>query len=397
MDKKLEVKNLQISFRTQGGILKAVRNISFDLHRGETLAIVGESGSGKSVTSKAIMGILAGNSIVEGGEILYDGQDLLKISEEDFHKIRGDKIAMIFQDPMSSLNPIMRVGKQLTEAMILKAKTGKKNAKTSFNSMLKVLGDNINAANSAAGEGDSAGVAEKLKKFDSFCIEATKIEREFNEAYGNATQLEMDLENAILMLKKQKKFDIVSEAKRAIKTLTLSYNKYVVVDDASTGACKTRLEELISQGKKASAEVALPVFENVLSIVKDALAKEQPNFFTLGYYISTNSGEGLDHMSVSEMNKFTREFLDQNFMYDFIATAEKGVIYSHKKSIEQKMACLADLNEALDYFKCGNIDEKKAFAYHKTLSNKVEKGIDRLRVKKESIEYVFHSAPSSLA
>ena len=135
MDKKLEVKNLQISFRTQGGILKAVRNISFDLYKGETLAIVGESGSGKSVTSKAIMGILAGNSIVEGGQIRYDGQDLLKISEEDFHKLRGDKVAMIFQDPMSSLNPIMRIGQQLTEAMILKAKTGKKNAKNAFNNM----------------------------------------------------------------------------------------------------------------------------------------------------------------------------------------------------------------------------------------------------------------------
>ena len=119
MEKKLEVKNLQISFRTQSGIVKAVRDISFDLYKGETFAIVGESGSGKSVTSKAIMGILAGNSIVEGGEILYDGQDLLKISEEDYHKIRGDKIAMIFQDPMSSLNPIMRIGQQLTEAMIL--------------------------------------------------------------------------------------------------------------------------------------------------------------------------------------------------------------------------------------------------------------------------------------
>mgnify|MGYP002509020250 CR=1 FL=1 len=79
MDKKLEVKNLQISFRTQGGIVKAVRNISFDLQKGETLAIVGESGSGKSVTSKAIMGILAGNSIVEGGEILYDGKPFSEI------------------------------------------------------------------------------------------------------------------------------------------------------------------------------------------------------------------------------------------------------------------------------------------------------------------------------
>ena len=88
MEKKLEVKNLQISFRTQSGLLKAVRDISFDLYKGETLAIVGESGSGKSVTSKAIIGILAGNAVVEGGEILYDGQDLLKISEDDFHKIR---------------------------------------------------------------------------------------------------------------------------------------------------------------------------------------------------------------------------------------------------------------------------------------------------------------------
>ena len=78
MEKKLEVKDLIISFRTQNGKVQAVRDISFDLYKGETLAIVGESGSGKSVTSRAVMGILAGNSIVEGGEIIYDGQDLLK-------------------------------------------------------------------------------------------------------------------------------------------------------------------------------------------------------------------------------------------------------------------------------------------------------------------------------
>ena len=202
MEKKLEVKDLQISFRTQGGILKAVRNISFDLNKGETLAIVGESGSGKSVTSKAIMGILAGNSIVEGGEILYDGQDLLKISEDDYHKLRGDKIAMIFQDPMSSLNPIMRVGQQLTEAMILKAKTGKKNARNAFNAKLSLLGKNINEANKAAGKDQSALVAEKLKTFDTFCIAATKIEGAFNEAYTNAMQLEVGLQDAILMVQK---------------------------------------------------------------------------------------------------------------------------------------------------------------------------------------------------
>mgnify|MGYP000485084218 CR=1 FL=1 len=128
MEKKLEVKDLIISFRTQNGKVQAVRDISFDLYKGETLAIVGESGSGKSVTSRAVMGILAGNSIVEGGEIIYDGQDLLKISEEDFQKLRGDKIGMIFQDPLSSLNPIVKVGKQLTEAMLLKSSAGRRNA-----------------------------------------------------------------------------------------------------------------------------------------------------------------------------------------------------------------------------------------------------------------------------
>ena len=107
MEKKLQVKNLRISFRTSNGKVQAVRDISFDLAKGETLAIVGESGSGKSVTSKAILGIQAGNAITESGEIIYDGKDLLKITEEEFHKIRGDKIAMIFQDPMSSLNPIV--------------------------------------------------------------------------------------------------------------------------------------------------------------------------------------------------------------------------------------------------------------------------------------------------
>ena len=118
-EKILEVKDLVLSFKTDHGILKAVRNISFDLYKGETLCIVGESGSGKSVTSKAVMGILANNSIVEGGHIYYRGEDLLEVAEEEFHKIRGHKIGMIFQDPLSSLNPIVRIGKQITEATLV--------------------------------------------------------------------------------------------------------------------------------------------------------------------------------------------------------------------------------------------------------------------------------------
>jgi len=125
----LSVKDLEISFKTQYGILKAIRGVSFDLYKGETLSIVGESGSGKSVTSRAIMGLLAGNSIVDGGKILYNGLDLLQIPEESFHKIRGSKISMIFQDPMSSLNPIVRIGHQITETLKFKLKMPREMAK----------------------------------------------------------------------------------------------------------------------------------------------------------------------------------------------------------------------------------------------------------------------------
>ena len=141
--KILDVKNLRISFRTLNGTVKAVRGIDFSLYRGRTLAIVGESGSGKSVTSRAIMGILANNKIVEEGEILYDGKDLLRISEEEYTKIRGSKISMIFQDPMSSLNPIMKVGKQVVESMRLKDQSSKRHAKKTFNRLSKVLLDSI--------------------------------------------------------------------------------------------------------------------------------------------------------------------------------------------------------------------------------------------------------------
>ncbi len=124
MAKKLEVKNLQISFRTDGGLLQAVRGISFVLEQGRTLAIVGESGSGKSVTSRAVLGILPTNAQVEDGEILYNGENLLLQSEEKLCTVRGKRIAMIFQDPMSSLNPVMRIGRQITEVMLQKDRSG---------------------------------------------------------------------------------------------------------------------------------------------------------------------------------------------------------------------------------------------------------------------------------
>jgi len=166
-DKILEVRDLSISFKTQQGLLRAVREVNFDLYRGETLAIVGESGSGKSVTSRAIIGILAGNAVHDGGAIYYYSKDvknlrkfqemkaqegksvdddkepvidLMSIPEDDFHKLRGSRISMIFQDPMSSLNPIMRIGKQISEALYLKMGLTKEEAKARALELMKEVG-----------------------------------------------------------------------------------------------------------------------------------------------------------------------------------------------------------------------------------------------------------------
>ena len=140
MEKILDVKNLQISFRTGNGNVQAVRDISFELNRGETIAVVGESGSGKSVTARAIMGILAPNAMVESGEIIYEDRDLLKISEEEFCKLRGSHISMVFQDPLSSLNPIVKIGKQITETMILNGKMSKREAKERAIGLMREVG-----------------------------------------------------------------------------------------------------------------------------------------------------------------------------------------------------------------------------------------------------------------
>jgi oligopeptide transport system ATP-binding protein len=114
----LRVDDLQISFATYGGEIQAVRGVTFDLKQGETLAIVGESGSGKSVTAKSIMRLNPeANTIVRGGEILFEGENILKLSEKRMQSVRGPKIAMVFQDPMTSLDPTMKVGRQITESL----------------------------------------------------------------------------------------------------------------------------------------------------------------------------------------------------------------------------------------------------------------------------------------
>ena len=136
----LSVQDLHVSFTTYGGEVKAVRGVSFDLHKGETLAIVGESGCGKSVTSQSIMRLIPDPpGKVTGGRILFNGRDLLKATESQMRKIRGADISMIFQDPMTALNPTLTIGEQIMEGIRQHHDVSKREAKQKAIDMLKLV------------------------------------------------------------------------------------------------------------------------------------------------------------------------------------------------------------------------------------------------------------------
>jgi peptide/nickel transport system ATP-binding protein len=140
-EKILEIKNLKTQFKTDGGVITAVDDVSFDVFRGQTLGIVGESGCGKSVTSLSIMRLIPNPpGQIVGGQILYQGKDLLGLPMSEMRKIRGNEISMIFQEPMTSLNPVFTIGNQLREAIQLHQDLSKKDAHAKAVEMLTLVG-----------------------------------------------------------------------------------------------------------------------------------------------------------------------------------------------------------------------------------------------------------------
>ena len=136
----LSIENLRIHFETFAGEVQAIRGVNLKLEKGETLALVGESGSGKSVTAKSVMKLLSNNAVVKEGAIIFKGENIFEKSERDMQSIRGKKIAMIFQDPMTSLDPTMKIGKQITEVIIKHEKTSKEEADKRAEELLELVG-----------------------------------------------------------------------------------------------------------------------------------------------------------------------------------------------------------------------------------------------------------------
>ncbi len=408
---KLSVNDLKVSFRTDAGKVQAVRNISFDLYKGETLAIVGESGSGKSVTSKAIMGISAVNAIYEGGEILYDGQDLMRIPEEEMHKLRGDKIAMIFQDPLSALNPIMRIGRQITEAMLLKNKANRKEGRVTFNKTLAELSEMMKKA---LAETPNVGVStsdvdQYIKTFDNFNIQAIKLENSYNAARTAAEEMIALIEDLLFLTEKKQKVDVVSTLKLIRRTLRDIDDKYFASKYAETlkehtAAFKGILRaerKKVSFAKKlvrsaASKHEASPETVEFLTalekLAKEMLDQPRYNFFRIGYYVYKHPDTDLSQMSADEANEIAIKFLNGDFMDSFIALMKIAVQYSFDKTMENKKAAIAALESAIGFFRAGSFTAQEADAACKSVNKSVLAAIDPLAVVKDNVAYTFGGA-----
>ena len=411
---KLSVNNLRISFRTDAGKVQAVRDISFDLYKGETLAIVGESGSGKSVTSKAIMGISAVNSIHEGGEILYDGQDLVRIPEEEMHKLRGDKIAMIFQDPLSSLNPIMRIGRQITEAMLLKNKANRKEGRETFNKTLEIMSDMMKQA-LAKTPGARVSIAEVdkyIKTFDDFNIRAIKLENSYNDARTAAEEMIAAIEDLLFMTEKKQKVDVIATLKLITRRLGEINDKYFVAGNAEVLKAhavalaaalraekkKVKLSDSVKKiaGGSASKKQASPETVEVLEALKDTartmLDQTPYNFFRIGYYVYKHPDADLSHMPADEANEMALNFLLKDFLDSFIELEKIAVLYSFNKALENKKIAVKSLKQAIDFFKAGGFTEQSAESLCKAVNKDVLASIDPLAVIKDNIAYTFGGA-----
>ena len=390
MKKKLGVENLTISFRTVNGNVQAVRDISFNLYEGETLCIVGESGSGKSVTSRAILGILAKNAIVQGGKIFYDGKNLLKISEDDFHRIRGDKIAMIFQDPMSSLNPIMRVGKQLTEAMILKNRANRRESRRIFN---KLLSETVKYMN--LNETDETIIKENEKMasdFNQFEVKHLSLENEYDLNKETCNDLNLYIKDVLFRIEKNQKIDYKKELKyinqnyKQIQGTYFAPDIKVLVDEVTTLNGIKNLKKPSDEEKT----IITTCLNNIISFLEklENDNKVKYNFFALGYYL-TFEGEKLpEYKDISDLNKKLRKVLDDNFMLKFISKVEKALDLSGKESIENSknaLELLRDLRKLdLDVVEYKEYKEKAKYVVAA-----VEKSIDALDIYRQSPCYTF--------
>ena len=352
--KELQVRNLRISFKTNNGHVKAVRDISFDLEKGETLAIVGESGSGKSVTAKAMLGILAANSVVEGGEIIYNGDDLLKYTEKDFNKIRGNKFTMIFQDPLSSLDPIMKIGKQMTEATLLNGKTNQKNAKIEYNKYMNLLKKLMKEAGC-----DESAIA-NLAAFDKRIREGSVVESKYRESNEYLDSTLLTLRKLEVSVFGEDKTLFEKDYKEYTDKLIKANNLWKAGDSTLVTDSAAALDAAVKSGDVERIKKAI---EELKVNTRTEIDAETPMFYTGDY----------DYAALKE-------------------NIAKAISYSKEKQVPLKEQVVKDLKEARPIFEEEKLDIKLAQKTIAKLAKQVDEAIDRVKLQKNSDAYTFRSS-----
>lgn len=399
MSVKLDVRNLNVTFWTNTGTVQAVRNIDFQLNEGETLAIVGESGSGKSVTAKTIMGILAPNATIGSGEIIYNGMDILQLSEDQFHDLRGNEIAMIFQDPLSSLNPIVRVGKQLTEAMEANNITRRKRASKEFQAIQADLKQGLARAYEHEGLSSQEASHKANHNVDRFAHllaesgkESTRwqLARDFFDVYSG------NLEDVRVNLIGGTPEKVVTALEEVNASLTHIAHP-LVVNNASE--IESKISQLLKDAKQLRRSDDKALREQMLTVIVElqkqieeirASVDERPDFLAMGY-ANMNGKTWADDASVRAKINSLRQELDESFFDSFSKDLELAIRLSMDDSVARKQQALEAMSEAYDGIG-ETISNHEAEQLEAKLTPLVNQALNNLDVGKDSAAMIFAPA-----
>ena len=318
--------------------------------------------------------------------------DLLKIPEDEMCRIRGDRISMIFQDPLSALNPVVRIGRQITEAMLLKNRGTRRAGRKDFNDTLALLKKSMIEAKAAP----ESKISEMCKTFDNFCIEAIRLENNYDLALGAAEGMAKDITDFVFMAENRQKQNVKEELAEILKELKelkdpLLTNKY---DErlAKYSPIISRYRASYREGKKGAVTPIdsdfLDTLKELGGVLKEIIDDTRVNFFRVGYFKMKNPNEDLTKYDIAELNEKALDFLDRDFMNEFIGYAEKGIEHSATVALAVKKDVLPKLRTAREFY-LGSFTKAEAEAKAKEIAAEVEKSIDRLEVNKDSVAYTF--------
>lgn len=324
----LNVKNLVVNLKVSNGEVKAIRNISFNVNKGETLAIVGESGCGKSILCKSIIGILPKNGYIEEGNILFNKEDISKFSQRQFEKIRGKKIAMVFQDPMTALNPTFSVGKQVMETILLHERIDKKSAKKRAIELMELVGiDNAKSRFKQYPQQFSGGMRQRI-----VIAIALACKPELLIADEPTTALDVTVQAQILDL-----------LKKLQKTLGLSI--IFITHDLGVVANMADRVAVIYAGKLVEIGKVEEIFFNYQHPYTEALINSLPNLNNKNEYLP--SIEGIPPSLINppkgdafaERNKrpLVIDYLEEPAMFKISETHSAATWLLHPKAYKTKM------------------------------------------------------------